>query len=121
MGVWIETEVLDEVETEEEVTPCVGVWIETFEWTYVASESLGHTLRGCVDWNHIQACIAICKFVTSCVGVWIETLSNEHLLQSKFVTPCVGVWIETFNGTECFFNLCHTLRGCVDWNDVHWT
>ena len=29
MGVWIETEVLDEIETEEEVTPCVGVWIET--------------------------------------------------------------------------------------------
>ena len=31
VGVWIETEVLDEIETEEEVTPCVGVWIETIK------------------------------------------------------------------------------------------
>ena len=32
------------------VTPCVGVWIETF-LDLLLSYSRGHTLRGCVDWN----------------------------------------------------------------------
>ena len=51
VGVWIETKALDEVETEEEVTPCVGVWIET----------------------SINQCIMQLERVTPCVGVWIET------------------------------------------------
>ena len=55
------------------VTPCVGVWIETY-------------------------CFRICqppKYVTPCVGVWIETLHFIQLAQFLRVTPCVGVWIET--------------------------
>ena len=38
-----------------DVTPCVGVWIETF--------------------YYINACKALC--VTPCVGVWIETWDVE--------------------------------------------
>ena len=29
MGVWIETFTCDPLDTEENVTPCMGVWIET--------------------------------------------------------------------------------------------
>ena len=31
------------------VTPCVGVWIETLDWSNKAERLPGHTLRGCVD------------------------------------------------------------------------
>ena len=31
------------------VTPCVGVWIETYEEHYDRTSKGGHTLRGCVD------------------------------------------------------------------------
>ena len=56
------------------VTPCVGVWIETYVASYVNS---------------------LCA-VTPCVGVWIETLAVNMLkLRYANVTPCVGVWIET--------------------------
>ena len=30
------------------VTPCVGVWIETYS-EHIANVQKGHTLRGCVD------------------------------------------------------------------------
>ena len=44
----------DKEEAEILVTPCVGVWIETqlFEWEF--NRDIGHTLRGCVDWNKIN-------------------------------------------------------------------
>ena len=32
-----------------EVTPCVGVWIETFLYCIFAKKECSHTLRGCVD------------------------------------------------------------------------
>ncbi len=55
------------------VTPCVGVWIET----WMNYQRGGETQ------------------VTPCVGVWIETLLEWYTTTSKKVTPCVGVWIET--------------------------
>ena len=98
------------------VTPCVGVWIETFK-------------------TPIEGKI---KPVTPCVGVWIETENRDEVEQELNVTPCVGVWIETsISNNEnvadmshpawvcglkpcmwnsLFFFACHTLRGCVDWN-----
>ena len=33
----------------QEVTPCVGVWIETFGQLVLIPYNLSHTLRGCVD------------------------------------------------------------------------
>ena len=56
----------------EQVTPCVGVWIE------ILKESISTKITK----------------VTSCVGVWIEIVSQEDLLHLYPVTPCVGVWIE---------------------------
>ena len=49
MGVWIETikEANDFIEVE--VTPCVGVWIETPFLVYKRATHTRHTLRGCVD------------------------------------------------------------------------
>ena len=55
------------------VTPCVGVWIETF-LDLLLSYSRGHTLRGCVDWNFIRMIHNNQQEVTPCVGVWIETI-----------------------------------------------
>ena len=185
------------------VTPCVGVWIETYlpadvrlspmshpAWVcglkllqywllYIHEKShpawvcglklfavhrtpqrIGHTLRGCVDWNTridafwaflwVTPCVGVWietafiilarawAIVTPCVGVWIETYELRNALdygtshpawvcglkQLKkkipvvmFVTPCVGVWIETMLFLCVWFLvLCHTLRGCVDWN-----
>ena len=33
------------------VTPCMGVWIETFSTTFKIVRVRSHTLYGCVDWN----------------------------------------------------------------------
>ena len=74
------------------VTPCVGVWIET--------NNLIHQ-RQYYD-------------VTPCVGVWIETVPERKQYAYIKVTPCVGVWIETPVPDFPNFCLCHTLRGCVD-------
>ena len=52
MGVWIETSVFDiNPQINQNVTPCMGVWIETVE-----SETLEEA-----------------ESVTPCMGVWIET------------------------------------------------
>ena len=59
---------------EKEVTPFVGVWIET---RVVLKEP-------------------ITGFVTPFVGVWIETREMQSLSLQNKVTPFVGVWIETF-------------------------
>ena len=160
VGVWIETRTRSKSPRFYDVTPCVGVWIETFlklmlrtvllshpAWVcglklggiIAAGASLGHTLRGCVDWNRTWIEMVYLINVTPCVGVWIETMwydsdSSEsrshpawvcglkllkkhrfclilrshpawvcglklynrfHECSAFWVTPCVGVWIET--------------------------
>ena len=56
-----------------QVTPCMGVWIET---------SLRH--------YHKEQ-----DNVTPCMGVWIETAITQRYMWVPMVTPCMGVWIET--------------------------
>ena len=58
---------------EVEVTPFVGVWIET-------------TCRYCAGSS---------PQVTPFVGVWIETPMLGRAVAAGSVTPFVGVWIET--------------------------
>ena len=78
---------------------------------------VGHTLRGCVDWNFQMAFQHTDILVTPFVGVWIETFHDIWERKIWKVTPFVGVWIETFCVTESVrITFCHTLRGCVDWN-----
>ena len=73
VGVWIETVKTEQQSSKEIVTPCVGVWIET----------------------HILTRGAYPEMVTPCVGVWIETDGEFAWTNFNCVTPCVGVWIET--------------------------
>ena len=79
----------------EKVTPCVGVWIETWKVAERNSIKHRHTLRGCVDWNGKPA-EALYYFMghtlRGCVDWnWKHTVRFSTIL----VTPCVGVWIET--------------------------
>ena len=48
VGVWIETYETLHFYAVGEVTPCVGVWIETLRISILV-HVLRHTLRGCVD------------------------------------------------------------------------
>ena len=49
VGVWIETRNPRELFDQIKVTPCVGVWIETTLLRIYAVSVRRHTLRGCVD------------------------------------------------------------------------
>ena len=51
MGVWIETYLDKSAENENRVTPCMGVWIETKNYSAQVLKA-SHTLYGCVDWNN---------------------------------------------------------------------
>ena len=108
------------------VTPCVGVWIETYLlklfhiadiWSHPAWVCglkphktrfrwhwQRHTLRGCVDWNWASKKVQCQTMVTPCVGVWIETGSMVLFHSDALVTPCVGVWIETYFVTLTYDN-----------------
>ena len=61
---------------ETEVTPCVGVWIETIKINYESkSKRLSHPAWVCglkPSWEAARAA----RPVTPCVGVWIETENN---------------------------------------------
>ena len=76
-----------------EVTPCMGVWIETSRTRFSCCPSP----------------------VTPCMGVWIETLIRSRYVGVLTVTPCMGVWIETLRREKGkLMSFCHTLYGCVD-------
>ena len=95
-----------------EVTPCVGVWIETrTRRMRMTLPRVSHTLRGCVDWNIIGTYLFIELTVTPCVGVWIETGHTLTYDCGAEVTPCVGVWIETEQ--HILGNWHYTVTPCV--------
>ena len=99
------------------VTPCVGVWIETTRSANFSFKSPCHTLRGCVDWNSYGEDLVTYEMVTPCVGVWIETywiLNKRLLLQSHPAWVC-GLKLGSLR--RIHYGRCHTLRGCVDWNN----
>ena len=96
VGVWIETNNFTLIIWEHRVTPFVGVWIETLSDREGWRRPPCHTLRGCVDWN---------------LTIWKRGRERER------VTPFVGVWIETYlRPLRGLRTRRHTLRGCVDWN-----
>ena len=49
VGVWIETFITNRYTGARIVTPCVGVWIETSQASIAGKGISSHTLRGCVD------------------------------------------------------------------------
>ena len=79
MGVWIETKLPTPLSITPTVTPFVGVWIETLK-VGVALKAVGHTLRGCVDWNVSSFFGCSASRVTPFVGVWIETKIFDTLI-----------------------------------------
>ena len=94
VGVWIETFDFICWSKPPIVTPCVGVWIETPEYlTYYAVIS-SHPAWVC-GLKPLKREDIMLLFVTPCVGVWIETYWEMISDLENGVTPCVGVWIET--------------------------
>ena len=49
MGVWIETSEHGKSRQSYQVTPCMGVWIETLSGLEESVKETCHTLYGCVD------------------------------------------------------------------------
>ena len=100
-----------------EVTPCMGVWIET-AWNILGNSawkshpvwvcglklmsegadnanSLSHPVWVCGLKHDLCVCNPDGSYVTPCMGVWIETLAQLVRAVVTLVTPCMGVWIET--------------------------
>ena len=126
------------------VTPFVGVWIETWAGSTNRLRHCSHTLRGCVDWNKLSSisscsvsshtlrgCVdwnkyrvkerrtIVCHTLRGCVD-WNNFVSVFHIFLC--VTPFVGVWIETIpNPSNLIAVEGHTLRGCVDWNNIDYS
>ena len=73
MGVWIETiEMLIPLKITI-VTPCVGVWIETYVFDTTTKVVESHPAWVC-GLKHIKLALYFRTLqVTPCVGVWIET------------------------------------------------
>ena len=95
MGVWIETDYPIRPPQPPYVTPCMGVWIETFDTNDFFCCSLSHTLYGCVDWNQ-------------------ESAGGQKSQQRHTLYGCVDWNLITFCKSSRI--RCHTLYGCVDWN-----
>ena len=111
MGVWIETRLPRVLLQNPQVTPCMGVWIETLSAKHIAFRILSHpvwvcglkqettglkydnyrhTLYGCVDWNPLYLWQLNYWLVTPCMGVWIETFDFPEHLNEETSHP---VWV----------------------------
>ena len=101
-----------------QVTPFVGVWIETPTCAVNMWRCESHTLRGCVDWNvlgFIPFHIVNGHTLRGCVdwNVFLKII-RLWLIRSHTLRGCVD-W--NFASIISNFSLLrHTLRGCVDWN-----
>ena len=73
MGVWIETAITLLYSFFPNVTPYVGVWIETRLHGWPRKRTESHSLCGSVDWNLYGDKKVRVVGVTPYVGVWIET------------------------------------------------
>ena len=98
------------------VTPHVGVWIETFPpaTTHSALPVTPH-VGVWIETRYFPAVYTVSS-VTPHVGVWIETWLSRCLDFRRFVTPHVGVWIETYRINPSSYYNRHTSCRCVDWN-----
>ena len=78
------------------VTPFVGVWIETPGGEAWYMDRLSHPSWVCgLKLSSAFYCSNKERRVTPFVGVWIETFCMIAEFVCKYVTPFVGVWIET--------------------------
>ena len=78
------------------VTPFVGVWIETPGGEAWYMDRLSHPSWVCgLKLSSAFYCSNKERRVTPFVGVWIETQTDSLGILDFQVTPFVGVWIET--------------------------
>ena len=77
---------------------------------------VSHTLRGCVDWNKLIWHRFYWIRVTPCVGVWIETVKEKTTGRDAMSHPAWVCGLKQFLPYDNNRSVCHTLRGCVDWN-----
>ena len=99
------------------VTPFVGVWIETQQVRLSQKPLVGHTLRGCVDWNILSILMILVQrshTLRGCVDWNLRDANNKCPAVCHTLRGCVD-WNHIINAEEQQ-ELCHTLRGCVDWN-----
>ena len=92
MGVWIETVNRNVTYKDSQVTPCMGVWIETFE-------SRG---RGTIIVSH---------------PVWVCGLKQQSNVRMNRNTMSHPVWVcglKLYNWDATKIADSHTLYGCVD-------
>ena len=75
------------------VTPCVGVWIETYS-EHIANVQKGHTLRGCVDWNNDE--------VNTCIDNHSHTLRGCIWIEALF-TRWSSLWKNCKHSASCVF------------------
>ena len=98
------------------VTPYVGVWIETrygSQRNYFFTMSL--LMWECGLKRSLRPDPSSVSLVTPYVGVWIETNLPERIDFLAGVTPYVGVWIETVSlRSPPPDRTCHSLCGSVD-------
>ena len=90
MGVWIETHCGNGHYKSYDVTPFVGVWIETLWYLYCLPKSKSHPS-------------------------WVCGLKHEKIryyIIGEYVTPFVGVWIETDKGP---FNIPTYIQSHPSW------
>ena len=79
------------------VTPFVGVWIETPGGEAWYMDRLSHPSWVCgLKLSSAFYCSNKERRVTPFVGVWIETCILPSVTFVVVVTPFVGVWIETY-------------------------
>ena len=120
------------------VTPCVGVWIETFDkvemperyqshpaWVcglkHIKVHKLEmprcHTLRGCVDWNNLTK--SLMPKQRRSHPAWVCGLKHWYWIRIRVWPMSHPAWVcglKLVEASPYRYSICHTLRGCVDWN-----
>ena len=90
VGVWIETIFVPQVDATKCVTPCVGVWIETGIRKQAVYLLPSHPAWVCGLKLSMDAIRSFISKVTPCVGVWIET---RALLQAFTQMTSHPAWV----------------------------
>ena len=99
------------------VTPCVGVWIETSTWPLTDRMlKRSHPAWVC-GLKHV--CLAYFGCQIGSHPAWVCGLKRrliEIFTDKGESHPAWVCGLKPSSGTTGGWSLCHTLRGCVDWN-----
>ena len=97
VGVWIETEKIYNAEGNVESHPTWVCGLKQIQTEYYKNWFKSHPTWVCGLKQTSNVAKSMLFIVTPYVGVWIETSSVRRLRDKETVTPYVGVWIETVN------------------------